>query len=62
MKKKLKIPQKLRGADDYEVFSVRLERKLLDEVEKISYETNRSRNNVISILIKYGVENYEEED
>lgn len=55
---KLKISKRrLKGDDGFKVFSVRLEQGLVDRIDNIAEYTNRSRNELIGILLRYAVEN-----
>ena len=57
---KLKISKRrLKGDDGFKVFSVRLEQGLVDRIDNIAEYTNRSRNELICILLRYAVENCE---
>ena len=55
--KKIIIPKK--SDDDYKVISIRIKGKTLESIENISSKTNRSRNEVINILLESGVSNIE---
>lgn len=55
--KKIIIPKK--SDDDYKVISIRIKGKALESIENISLKTNRSRNEVINILLESGVSNTE---
>lgn len=58
MNDKLIIERKnLRGEDGYKTFSVRLKSELVAELTQLSEETNRSRNELISILLEYAINN-----
>ena len=60
MKEKLIINKKsLKGEDGYKVFSIRIKDETISKLEKISKETNRSRNELINILLDYAIENSE---
>ena len=57
---KLKISKRrLKGDEGFKVFSVRLEQELVDRIDNIAEYTNRSRNELIGILLRYAVENCE---
>lgn len=57
---KLKISKRrLKGDDGFKVFSVILEQGLVDRIDNIAEYTNRSRNELIGILLRYAVENCE---
>lgn len=47
---------KKRGEDGNKVITVRLQEDILKELDRISKETNRSRNELINIILKHGVE------
>ncbi len=53
------IKIKKRGEDGYQVISLRIRRETLDRLDGIASETNRSRNEVINILLQYGIEHVE---
>lgn len=61
MNKKLQITKKFaaKGDDGYKVFSVRIKEETVDKLEKLVMETNRSRNELINILLEFGIENCE---
>ena len=50
---------KRRGDDGHRVLSVRITEDILSALDKLSEETNRSRNEVINIILRYGIENIE---
>ncbi len=50
---------KKRGEDGSKVITVRLREDLLAELDRISAESNYSRNELINIILRYGVENIE---
>lgn len=64
MKKKLQITKKenLKGEDGHKTFSIRVENATVNRLDKIAEETNRSRNEVINIMLKFGIENCEIEE
>ena len=49
-----KVPP-LRGEDEHRVISVRTNSILLEKLEKIAMESNRSRNEVINMLLEAAV-------
>lgn len=57
-----KITISKKGDDGYKVISVRLKEKTLEAIEDISSQTNRSRNEVINILLDGAVLDAEVED
>ncbi len=54
IKIKKKIPK--RGDDGYKVVSVRMKDELLERLDKLSVETNRSRNELINLLLEASVD------
>lgn len=58
MTEKLQI-DKLRGDDGYKVFSIRAENEIVEQLDEIARKTNRSRNDVINIMLKFGIKNCE---
>ena len=50
---------KRRGEDRNKVISVRIIEDTLDALDKIAAETNRSRNELINIILSHGVQNLE---
>lgn len=60
MKEKLIINKKsLKGEDGYKTFSIRIKEETVVNLDKLSNETNRSRNELINILLDYAIENSE---
>lgn len=60
MKDKLVISKRaLKGDDGYKTFSIRIKEETVDKLEKLSQETNRSRNELINILLDWAVDNSE---
>jgi metal-responsive CopG/Arc/MetJ family transcriptional regulator len=60
VKEKLIIPKKnLKGEDGYKTFSVRIKETTVAELDKLAGTTNRSRNELINILLDYAIENSE---
>ena len=60
MSEKLKITKEnpLKGDDGYKTFSVRVKDDTINEIEKISAKTNRSRNELINMMLEYGITHY----
>ncbi|MBR2013007.1 MAG: CopG family transcriptional regulator [Clostridia bacterium] len=50
---------KKRGEDGNRLISVRIREDILNELDKISKESNHSRNELINLILKYGIENLE---
>lgn len=45
-----------RGTPDFRIISVRVKEDLIDRLDKIAGETNRSRNEVITLLLESAIE------
>ena len=52
---------KRRGEDGYKVISVRIKEDTLEALDKLAADTNYSRNELINLLLKHGVDNVEVE-
>lgn len=50
---------KRRGEDGNKVISVRIKEETLQELDRIASESNYSRNELINIILSYGVKNIE---
>ena len=60
MKEKLIINKKpLKGEDGYKIFSIRIKDETVANLDRIAEQTNRSRNELINILLDYAIENSE---
>lgn len=60
MKEKLIINKKsLKGEDGYKTFSIRIKEETVDKLDELARESNRSRNELINILLDYAIENSE---
>ena len=58
MEEKLVINKKnLKGEDGYKTFSVRIKEETVNKLNNLSEETNRSRNELINILLDYAIDN-----
>ncbi|MBQ8780805.1 MAG: CopG family transcriptional regulator [Oscillospiraceae bacterium] len=59
MSEKLMITKRtnMKGYDGYKVFSVRIKEDIVAKLDDISVKTNRSRNEVINIMLDYGTQN-----
>ena len=55
MNKPLKL--KKRGEDGSKVITVRIKEDTLSALDQLAAETNYSRNELINVILKYGVEN-----
>jgi predicted DNA-binding protein len=60
VEKKLVIKKKaFKGEDGYKTFSIRIREETVARLDKLSQKTNRSRNELINILIDYAIDNCE---
>ena len=60
MKDKLVIKKKsLKGEDGYKTFSIRVKDETVANLEALADQTNRSRNELINILLDYAINNCE---
>lgn len=60
MDKKLVINKKgLKGEDGYKTFSIRIKDETVESLDALSKESNRSRNELINILLDFAIENCE---
>ncbi len=50
---------KKRGEDGNRIISVRIKEDILRELDRIAEESNHSRNELINLILKYGIENLE---
>jgi len=50
---------KKRGEDGNKIISVRIKEDILNELDRIAKESNYSRNELINLILQYGVENLE---
>ncbi len=58
MEKEIKITKKAarRGDDGYKVVSVRMKEEMIDRLDALSAETNRSRNELINLLLNAAID------
>lgn len=56
-KEPLKI--KKRGEDGNRIISVRIREEILSQLDKIAAESNYSRNELINLILDYGIQNIE---
>ncbi|MBQ7296419.1 MAG: ribbon-helix-helix protein, CopG family [Clostridia bacterium] len=54
-----KLTIKKRGEDGTKIISVRLREEILKELDKIAEESNYSRNELINLILRYGIDNLE---
>ena len=55
-KQKLIITKKMKGDDGHKVFSVRIKDETIERLDGIAKVTNRSRNDLINILLEYAMD------
>ncbi|MBQ9773858.1 MAG: ribbon-helix-helix protein, CopG family [Clostridia bacterium] len=49
----------LKGEDGYKVFSIRIKDETVEALDRISSETNRSRNELINLFLEFAIQNCE---
>ena len=54
IKIKKKVPK--RGDDGYKIVSVRMKDELIEKLDRLSADTNRSRNELINLLLEASVD------
>lgn len=60
MDKKLVIKKReLRGDDGYKIFFIRIKEETSKKLDALSQETNRSRNELINIMLDWSIDNIE---
>lgn len=47
----------LKGEDGYKTFSIRVKDEIVSGLNKLSEQSNRSRNELINILLEYAIKN-----
>ncbi len=54
---KIRITRKTgpKGEDEYKIISVRMKEELVEQLESLSAKTNRSRNELINILLREAI-------
>ena len=50
---------KVRGDDGYKTFSIRIKDDTAAALEELAEKTNRSRNELINIILEHGINNVE---
>ena len=53
---KLLISKKLKGEDGHKIFSVRIKDETVARLDDIAKKTNRSRNDLINMLLDYAMD------
>lgn len=58
MAEEIKIKKKVakRGDDGYKIVSVRMKDELLEKLDRLSADTNRSRNELINLLLEASID------
>ena len=52
-------PKHLKGDDGYRVFSIRIKENIIGKIDVMASDTGRSRNEIISMLLEYALDNCE---
>lgn len=47
-----------KGEYEYKIFSVRVKSEIVDKLEEISFDTGRSRNEIVGMMLEFALENY----
>ena len=53
------LKKKLKGEDGYKTFSIRIKEETVEKLDELSSVTNRSRNELINILLDFAIEHCE---
>lgn len=56
VKEELIIKKKLKGEDGFKTFSIRIKEETVLRLDELSEETNRSRNELINILLDFSID------
>lgn len=57
MKEKLVITKKaLKGEDGYKTFSIRIKDETVEQLNRLSSESNRTRNELINLLLDFAIQ------
>ena len=59
MEKLIISKKNLKGEDGYKTLSIRIKEETVEELDKISAQSNRSRNEIINLLLDFAIKNYE---
>lgn len=51
--------REFRGDDGYKIFSIRIKEETSKKLDALSQETNRSRNELINIMLDWSIDNIE---
>lgn len=55
----LSLSKKVKGEDGYKIFSIRIPRETVDQLDQLSGLTGRSRNALITTMLQYALEHTE---
>ena len=61
-KQKLIITKKPKGEDDHKIFSIRIKDETAARLDSLAAQTNRSRNDLINMLLDFAMDYCEIED
>ena len=53
---RLVITKKLKGEDGHKIFSIRIKDETVDRLDHIAEQTNRSRNDLINMLLDFAMD------
>lgn len=53
---KLVIRPRAKGEDGFKTFSIRIREDIVNRIDQISSETNRSRNELIGLFLEYALD------
>ncbi|MBQ8249894.1 MAG: CopG family transcriptional regulator [Clostridia bacterium] len=59
MKEKLILNRKFKGEDGFKTFSIRIKDETVYQLDELAAKTNRSRNELIGILLEFAIANCE---
>ena len=54
--KKLIITKKMKGEDGHKVFSIRIKDETVEKLDELAKKTNRSRNDLVNMLLDFAME------
>jgi metal-responsive CopG/Arc/MetJ family transcriptional regulator len=49
-------PKKAKGENGYKTFSIRVKEEIIAQIDEVSAQTGRSRNELIGMFLEYAVE------
>ena len=59
MNTKLMITKRKRGEDGYKILSIRVREDIINRLDALANETDRSRNELIGLLLDFAIDNSE---